>query len=326
MPVAIKWGQDIETRTVDWLMKPFIPYGKVTIIQGDPGEGKTSFILAIAAMLSQGIQPPTMKDGKLYPADYRTNPVRIEPQNIFYASTEEEISDSALPSFLYSGGDRKRFACSAEKTLHMNLCEDDIREVIKQTDAKLVIIDPLQAFLPEGVSMNNVTRMRPVFTALSNVALETGAAIVLIGHVNKSENSKLIHRGLGSADISAAVRSIILVQKDENDHGLRIAQTIKSNFRECDYTPIGMRMENEQIYFVELGEDEEEEIILGRNRPIDIAMEFLEEKLADGPIESNEIKELLADEGISERTANRAKKALGIESVRENGAVLWELP
>jgi len=119
---------------------------------------------------------------------------------------------------------------------------------------------------------------------------------------------------------------LILTVDMFSDHGLRIAQTIKSNFRECDYTPIGMRMENEQIYFVELGEDEEEEIILNRNRPIDIAIAFLEEKLADGPIESNEIKELLADEGISERTANRAKKALGIESVRENGVTFWELP
>ena len=326
MPVAIKWGQDIETRTVEWLWKPFIPYGKVTIIQGDGGEGKTSLILTIAAMLTQGIQPPTMKNGRLISADYLDNPVSIDPQNVFYASTEEEIADSALPTFLINDGVRNRFAFSAEKTEHLTLCEEDIREVIEQTKARLLIIDPLQAFLPKGVTLNNVSRMRPVFTALSNIALETGAAIVLLGHMNKSENAKMIHRGLGSADISAAVRSIILVEKDEEDDDLRIVRTVKSNFRECDYSPIGTRMDDkEKIHFVELREDSSTDE-KADSRPIDIAMSFLEEKLADGPIESNEIKEMLADEGISERTANRAKKELHIESVRENGLTYWELP
>ena len=312
MPVTVKWGIDTPMTTVDWLWKPFIPYGKVSIIQGDGGEGKTTLILKIAAMLSQGIKPPTMKYGRLGQTE------QIEPVTIFYASTEEEIADSALPTFTLNGGNKARFAYSGEKTNHMNLDEEDIRSVIEQTGAKLIIIDPLQAFLPHGVTLNNVSRMRPIFTALSNVALETGAAIVLLGHMNKNEHAKDIHRGLGSADISAAVRSIILVSKDKEDPELRVIRTIKSNFRECDYTPIGARMnEHEELYFVEIDEEEES------HSPINIAMDFLRDVLQAGPIESNEMMEMLEANDIKKRTADRAKKELGIISRRMDGKSYW---
>ena len=164
-------------------------------------------ILAVAAMLSRGIKPPTMKNGSLLSQE------TCEPINIFYASTEEEIADSALPRFIRNGGDLKRFAFSGELDRHLLLKEEDIRSAIEQSHAGLMIIDPVQAFLPVGATMTNVNAMRPIFTMLSNVAMETGCSIVLIGHMNKNEGAKDIHRGLGSADIAASVRSILLVHR-----------------------------------------------------------------------------------------------------------------
>lgn len=200
------------------------------------------------------------------------------------------------------------------------------------TGAKLIIIDPVQAFLPDKASLSNVTAMRPIFTALSNIALETGAAIVLVGHRNKNEGAKDIHRGLGSADIAAAVRSIMLVEVDKDDRRLRTVKTIKSNFDESDNTPLGIRLDAERrVYFEDLYYDEiasggaggagaEDPI-----QPIEEAKQLILEILQDGAIESKDMWEALQDAGISKRTAERAKKALRVKTKRQGGNYYWYL-
>ena len=201
---VIRWGNETQITNISWLWKPLIPYGKVTLIEGDGGDGKTTLILTVAAMLSRGDPPPTLQGGRLLPAQ------PVPPVTTFYLTNEDEIADSSLKRFLRAGGNVARFAYSGETEFHVTLKEEEIRQIIRETSARLLIIDPFQAFLPEGVSLSSVTHMRAVFTMLARVARSTGAAIVLIGHLNKSEGSKDIHRGFGSADIAAAVRSILL--------------------------------------------------------------------------------------------------------------------
>jgi len=164
MSHVIRWAKETETKTVDWLWKPFIPYGKVTIIEGDGGEGKTTAILAVAAMLSQGVQPPALVNGHLLEEQ------RVEPITIFYASNEDEIADSTIPRFLRNGGDINRFAYSGELEHHITLNEEEVTAIISETKARLFIIDPFQSFLPSGTHMGNVSKMRAIFTMLSNVA------------------------------------------------------------------------------------------------------------------------------------------------------------
>ena len=318
----ILWGKDTPQTEVKWLWKPFIPYGKLCIIQGDGGDGKTSLILKIAAMITRGERPPEMQFGML------SEVTVMEPETVFYASTEEEIADSALPKFRRNGGNDNRFAYSAERNRHLTLNEQDLTNVIEQSGAKLMIIDPLQAFLPKGVNMNNVNRMRPIFTALSNVALTTGAAIVLLGHLNKNESSKDIHRGLGSADIAAAVRSIILVEKIKGapPKSPRAIRCIKSNFDESDFTPILFRLTDERkIEFMD-GVEYVEEPDEPELSPKDRAKIYLTELLSNGPMESNEVKENLDKVEISKRTADRAKAELGIKSIRDAGKTFWVPP
>jgi len=319
MAVTIKWGKDTPTTTVDWLWKPYIPYGKVSIIQGDGGEGKTTLMLKIAAMLSVGQLPPTNYMGELFEAGY------TDPITTFYASTEEEISDSALPRFIRNGGDVKRFAYSAEATNHMSLNYDDLKSAIEQTGARLVIVDPLQAFLPRGVTLNNVSKMRPIFTQLSNVAMETGAAIVLVGHMNKNESAKDIHRGLGSVDISASVRSIIVVSVDKDDRSLRTIRSVKSNFDESDFNPIGFRLDSKRcVYFCQL--DDEPDSVEVRSPRLNNAGSALIDILSSGPVEFSQIQAILEEKNISKRTAERAKSELGIISKRQDGKTYWALP
>ncbi len=340
MPVVVKWGKDTPITTVEWLWKPFIPFGKVSLIQGDGGEGKTTLMLKIAAMLSKGELPPTNYQGKL------SDGGRMEPITTFYASTEEEISDASRPRFERNGGDINRFAYSAESIEHMNLNYEDLKTAIEQTGARLVIIDPLQAFLPRGVTLNNVSKMRPIFTQLSNVAMETNAAIVLVGHMNKNEAAKDIHRGLGTVDISASVRSIILVSIDKYDPTLRTIRTVKSNFDESDFTPIGFRLdEQRRVYFCDQNDEpwgyehydcsqQEDELMshipetAPENTPSKFtdACNILMECLSSGSVEYTAVMAVLNENTVSKRTAERAKKELGICSTRRDGKTYWALP
>ena len=275
-------------------------------------------------MLTQGIRPPEMRFGKLLPSE------KMKPEVVFYASTEEEIADSALPRFRRNGGNDRYFAYSAEATRHMTLSEEDVRAAIEATGARLVIIDPLQAFLPSGVSLNNISRMRPIFTALSNAALATGAAIVLLGQVNKNEYAKDIHRGFGSADIAAVVRSIILIDSVPGQPALpRTIRCIKSNFDESDFSSIKFSLDEERKIHLMDGEpttsyqeeyEEEPELT-----PQEVAAEFLLDLLSEGSVEASEVVENLDAAGISKRTADRAKKKLGIKSIRRDGKYFWKM-
>ena len=318
MPI-IKWGHETKIIDIDWLWKPFIPYSKVTIIEGDGGDGKTTMILTIAAMLSQGIQPPALMRGHLQPSN------SCDPITTFYLTNEDEVADSSLKRFVRAGGDPTRFAYSGELEHHMTINEEELREVISQTQARLIIVDPFQAFLPEGTNLGSITRMRGIFTLLGNVAKSTGAAIVLVGHLNKSEGSKDIHRGFGSADIAASVRSILMVEMDKKDRENRWVRTIKSNFDESDYTPVRLVLDaDRRLSFVEYEEDNDEEP--AQTSKTKRAMDILEEMLMDGPVPVSEIHAVMADEGIGDKTAQRARQRLGAVSDNLDGVNVWRMP
>lgn len=318
MPI-IKWGHETKIININWLWKPFIPYSKVTIIEGDGGDGKTTMILTIAAMLSQGIQPPALVRGHLQPS------TSCEPITTFYLTNEDEVADSSLKRYVRAGGDPHRFAYSGELEHHMTINEQELREVISQTQARLIIIDPFQAFLPEGTNLGSITRMRGIFTLLGNVAKSTGAAIVLVGHLNKSEGSKDIHRGFGSADIAASVRSILMVEMDKKNRENRWVRTIKSNFDESDYTPVRLVLDaDRRLSFAEYEEDCEEESV--PTSKTEKALEILEVMLESGPVAVSEIHAVMAEEGIGDKTAQRARRRLGAISDYLDGVPVWKMP
>ena len=314
MPI-IRWGNETEITDVEWLWKPMIPYGKVTIIEGDGGDGKTTMILTIAAMMSQGIQPPALEQGHLLPTQ------TVEPITTFYLTNEDEVSDSSLRRFVRAGGITTRFAYSGELQHHMTLIEDELLEAIRQTNARLLIIDPFQAFLPEGTNIGSITKMRSIFTMLNNVAKQTGVAIVLIGHLNKSEGSKDIHRGFGSADIAASVRSILLVEIDKKDKK-RYVRAIKSNFDESDNTPVELVFDkNRRLSFQE---KESDDIVEEHDfTQIEHASIILNTLLSNGPHKVSDIKQILNEEGISAKTAQRARKRIGASQTYVNGTPVW---
>lgn len=317
MPV-IRWGHETEIVEIDWCWKPFLPYGKVSIIEGDGGDGKTTMILTVAALLSQGMAPPALERGHLL------EPEQTEPVTTFYLTNEDEVADSSLKRFIRAGGAAERFAYSGELEHHMTINEEELLSAIEQTGCRLLIIDPFQAFLPEGTNMGSITKMRAIFTTLGNVAKSTGVAIVLVGHLNKSEGSKDIHRGFGSADIAASVRSILMVEMDKKDRENRWVRSIKSNFDESDYTPIRLVLdEDRRLSFAEF---EPEEDAVPSILKIAKAREILNDLLAAGPVQIDPIFEECDVYGIGDRTVRRAAKELGVISRSKNGVTTWELP
>ena len=320
---VIKWGHDTPLGETNWLWKPLIPYESVTLIQGDGGDGKTTMILTIAAMVSRGVKPPTLFQGKLCPSE------SCPPVTTFYLTSEDEIADTTLRRFIRAGGDTTRFAYSAELQHHMTLREDELRSAIAQTGCRLLIIDPLQAFLPEGTHLANITKMRSIFTMLANLAKTTGVAIVLVGHLNKNESSKDIHRGLGSIDIASAVRSVLMVEMDRKDHGFRTVRAIKNNFDESDYTPIRLLMDEERkLSFVEL-DDEEFESTLSpapASTKAEAAATLLRKILKDGPVPVARINQIMLTHKIGAKTAQRARHRIGAVQESADGVYVWRLP
>ena len=299
--LSIRNGSQIEIKPIAWMWKPFIPYGKVTIIEGDGGDGKSTLMLAIAAMMTQGIQPPSLIDGRL------ERSAEIQPQSIFYVSTEDDSEDTALPRFLRNGGNRSLFFDNDEKVRHFELTESDLETAIRQSKARLLIFDPFQSFLPKRTHLNDVTSMRNLFSMLTRVASKQNAAIVLIGHLNKNENGKDLYRTLGSVDIGASVRSILKLTVDKDDPAFRTLQAIKSNFDDACYVPIGVRMDKEKHVTLEEITSPAPTTKIGK------AVLLLVELLADGPKSLKFVNSYLESRGIDDKTRRRAREKIGAE-------------
>lgn len=312
--VALLRGSEIEVKAVEWLWKPMIPFGDVTIVQGDGGDGKTTMMLTIAAKLSKGILPPSLEDDLLVDAP------TIAPASTIYLTTENKAGSVAVPKFEKAGGDKDFIFFNNELEQHMTLTKEELTEAIDITKARLIVIDPLQAFLPNGVSMGNMVQMRNIISMVTNVAEEKNCAVVLIGHLNKNERGRAIHRGLGSVDIATAVRSILLVEADKKDETIRYVRNIKSNFDGAEHARVRLKLDEEhRLSFQEAARDKE-------NTQVSHAAFMLLEMLQNGALPVAEINKIFQKEGISSKTAGRARQRIGAIPTHKGRNVMWELP
>ena len=206
---------DVEQTEVDWLWYPYIPFGKLTIVQGNPGEGKTFFAMQLAAACTNQKFLPDMEP--------------FEPFNMIFQTAEDGLGDTVKPRLVSSGADLKRVLVIDDAENPLSLADDRIEKAIRENNAKLMVIDPLQAFLGANVDMNRANEVRPVFRKLADIAQSTGCAIVMIGHLNKASGTQSAYRGLGSIDIAAVVRSILFVGKVKEDPTTRVIVHEKSS-------------------------------------------------------------------------------------------------
>ena len=206
---------DVELTPVEWLWKPYLPFGKLSVLQGNPGEGKTYFAMHLAAACTNGKLLPNME--------------RMEPFNVIYQTAEDGLGDTVKPRLIEAGADLDRVLVIDDSDVQLTLSDERIEKAIIENNARLVIIDPIQAYLGADVDMNRANEVRPIFMRLGQVAQRTGCAILLIGHLNKAAGMQSLQRGLGSIDIAAAVRSVMFIGKLKHDPSMRILTHEKSS-------------------------------------------------------------------------------------------------
>lgn len=302
-PVPVMKMSEVEETVVQWLWYPFIPFGKVTLIQGNPGKGKTWLAMAIAAYCTNGKELP--------------NALPIEPFNVLYQTAEDGIADTIKPRLAKCGADMTRVRFINEEEKQLSMTDDRIEKAIRQNNVRLMIMDPIQAYLGANVDMNRANEIRPLFRHLSTIAERTGCAIVLIGHLNKSSGSQSDYRSLGSIDIAAAVRSILFVEKveKEKEQDIRVVYQQKDSLAKKE-NPVAFSLGEEGLKWLGEYDISIEDLLMGKagtkkETKLEKAQKLILELLTKRKVMClEELEAELLAYGISSRTGRDVRKQL----------------
>ena len=302
----------VALQQVQWLWEPYVPFGKITIIQGDPGEGKTTLALRLAAACSTGEPLPGMDP--------------LEPFNVIYQSAEDGLGDTIKPRLIDAGADQSRIWYVKEDKKALTLVDNRIEEA----NARLMILDPVQGYLDSEVDMNRANEVRDVLRRIGTVAERTGCAIVLTGHLNKAKGISSKYRGLGSIDFRAVARSVLLVGSLRSDPNIRVMVHDKSSL-----APNGKSLafglgDAEGFRWLDGYENVTADSLLcgtSSDTKITMAEELIRELLSDGEeVPSEEIFNRAKELGIGMRTVNTAKKNIPeIKSRRSGNHWCWRM-
>lgn len=313
---------NVRAQRVKWLWYPYIPLGKVTLIDGDPGLGKSWVGLAIASACSNGDALP----GGSVPTRART----------LILSAEDGLGDTIRPRLDALGADLTMIDALDDALTFDERGLARLDRTVADLKPTLIVVDPLFAYTGKDLDMHRANEIRPVMRALAGLAETHHCAIVLIRHLTKGGRDKAIYRGLGSIDVTAACRSVLLVGADPDDHETRVLTQIKSNLAAFGPT-LTYRITDGRFEWTGtstltaaqmLAEDDPNH----DDEPINEAIDFLQSTLATGGVPFNELKRLAAGVGsFSIKTLRRAKKRLTVESrpIRSDGELVgwkWQLP
>jgi hypothetical protein len=325
---------DVDREPVRWLWPGRIPLGKVTVLDGDPGTGKSTLTLTIAAKVTTGSPFP---DGS-----------RPERADAILLSAEDDIGDTIRPRLEAAGADLTRCWVLPDvqpepdrppRPPELPADLDALEGMVKDKAAALVVIDPIAAFLSGTVDMHRDQDVRRALAPLAYMAARTGTAVVIVRHMNKGQGSAL-YRGSGSIGIVGAARAGLLVAPDPNDEDRRILAMSKENLAKKRGS-LAYRIVEDERYgvarvvwdgtssltandLVRPRVDEDEAPALAE------ATRVLKEILADGPLAAGNVKKQAATAGVAERTLHRARQALGVTTRRQGfgqgGYYVWSMP
>jgi hypothetical protein len=307
----------IKTSKVDWLWYPYIPCGKITVLQGDPGAGKSMFMIETISRLTKGEKLP---DG-----------MTRQPVEVIYQCSEDGLADTIKPRLDKAGADCERVAFIREDINSFTLNDDILHQAMIRSDARLLVIDPFQAYIGDS-DLSNVSSMRRIMSKLSMWASASNCAVILIGHMTKKSHAKELYRGLGSVDIVALARSVIQIECSEENPQIRYIRHIKSSLSglgpELMFTidrDGRFKWINEQstVPYIAVSSTDMENVSGGK---IETAANLIIQLLSQGPQKATQVTELITNTGISGRTVNQAKRQIGIVSSRKNGQWYWSLP
>ena len=309
---------EVHAVPVQWLWYPYIPIGKITLLQGDPGDGKSTMMMDLIAQLTIGGTAP---DGAQFG----------EPKRAIYQCSQDNAADTIKPRLLKRGADCSKVAfLNQEQYGTITLNDERLRDAIQAFKPALLVVDPIQSYLGNDADLQVAGKARKAMQRLSLWASLYDCAVVLIGHLNKSEGQKNLYRGLGSIDIAATARSVLQVKRDDENQQLRHVSQIKNNlgpfgsellFQISANNGFHWRVKNASSDLIPLLPN----VPAAFNSQLEKASYIIKQNLQYQDMSAEDIRQRLQAEGISRRTIDNAKKALGIRSYRVMRKWYWSL-
>jgi hypothetical protein len=322
---------DVPVEEVRWLWKPYIPIGKLTLLAGNPQVGKSFTTLDIAARVSRGEAMPLDSGGV------------VDPGAVLILSSEDGVGDTIRPRLEAADADVGRVRILEGKRTDEGVRAvtlqdlEVLEEEISQHRPRLIIVDPLAAYLGQGVDAHRSNETRPVMAGCAQLAARHGVAIVVVAHMNKSTggDGPALYRIAGSIDFVAAARSALMAVEDPFAPGQRLLCHLKSNLAPAGPSLV-YRIEQGRVRWLgtdtRTADDVLRPAVHGRGFALEEAAAFIRTRLAGGHLP----KALVAGEalaaGISGATLRRAARQLGVVKHKlgkpgEEGAHwTWELP
>jgi putative DNA primase/helicase len=326
--LVIEQLSDVRAEEVDWIWPGRLARGKLTMLIGDPGSGKTFVTLDAAARLSSGNAWP---DGTQAPCG-----------GTILLSAEDGVGDTIKPRLAGLGADDTQIwlikAVRENSERPFSLASDLalLEDAVIEKKPKLLVIDPISAYLGTTDSFRDA-EVRALLAPLAALAEKHGIAVVAVMHLTKNEDRRAIARANGSVAFVAAARIVLLVAKDQQDNDRRFLAGVKNNlgptaltlaFKIAGQPPV-TAWEKEPVQDVDGDSLLRSEASQGRDSQLGKAAEFLRQYLADGEKPADDVKEAAKSQGISERTLERASKRLKIDRVKSHehrGRWYWMLP
>ena len=306
-PQVMKFFQldAVQKEEVKWLWYPYIPAGKLSLLEGDPGQGKSWITCSLAADISQGRPLPGQKQA-------------MPPQKVLMLSAEDGLGDTVRPRIEAMDGNLANiFVSDAFFTLDKEGIGSMV-DAMRKTAATIVFLDPIVAYLGGKLDMHKANEVRQVMAALGEAARETGSAIVAVRHLRKAQGSKAIYQGIGSIDFTAAARSVLQVM--ETKGGTKYMYHAKHNL-----TPkgdsIAYRLEGDKFIWEGILDEttEENQPVNRKSKAVANAERFLLDTLKDGPVAASDLHERAGLAGISIQSINRAKMGIAYSKKTADG-------
>jgi hypothetical protein len=306
----------VEAERVDWLWVGFVPLGKVTVLDGDPGVGKSVLVTDLAARVTT-CRPMPGEELATVPAS-----------RVLHLVAEDGIADTLRPRYEAAGADLDlveavdTVATAEGNDERLVVIPDDLARLERRVvdgGCRLVIVDVFAAFVSSDLNVYRDQDVRRATTPLSKLAERTGCSIVLVRHLNKSSDGPALYRGGGSIGIAGAARSVLLAAPHPDDDTTRVLAAVKSNLaprRGFTYT-IAANDQGTAVVVWGAETDVHPDTLVtpmtGEERSaLAEACEVITTTLADGPMPSTDLENVVTKQGVSLRTYRRARKVVGV--------------
>ncbi len=306
---------EIQSTGVEWIWYPYIPRGKIVLLEADPGSGKTYLALWMSAVISCG--------GRFF---RESENIHREPERVVYQTGEDGLSDTIKPRLEQTlpFPDMHRITIIKEDDDPLTLSDGRIEDVLEREHPALFVIDPFQNYLGAAVDMHRANEVRPILSHIARLADCYKCTFLFILHMNKSGQGAALYRALGSIDIPAIARSMLFLGDDPDNKARKILCHEKSSLApKGESLAFTINTQKGNINWFGASPLSADDILraamFGRQKPsasLDDAVKQLNDLLgSEGAVKLEQVEALQEDTGFSRATMHRAKAELRLQTV-----------